>query len=257
MNEAAKSTAAGCRGLLVVDSAGRLLAGDTAASGLFAAEHGAPLSLHDIAADNQVAEALQRVISGEPDVILDLGAAAIRIRRLVGPDGVFALVSFAPEAEVLPRDGLTGLADRRAIPSRLNAWRSQSPGRPLSYAVLFLDLDDFKRINDEHGHAVGDQVLIAIAQRLIHCVREGDLVLRYGGDEFVLLLRGVETSEAAHPVIQRLRQCLVEAIEVDALVLPVSASIGVAIGVLESRSVEDAIDAADRDMYARKRRRPK
>ncbi|HEX6961097.1 MAG TPA: GGDEF domain-containing protein [Lacipirellula sp.] len=257
MNEAAKTADAALSGLLVVDADGRLLAGDIAASGLLAEGPGAPRSLQEIAGGHRAAEALRQIAEGQPEITIELGPTAMRIRRLAGPSGVIALVSFLTEAEGLPHDGLTGLPDRRAIPIRLHAWRSSTTGRRHSYAVLFLDLDNFKRINDEHGHAAGDRVLVAVAQRLLHCVRDGDLVVRYGGDEFLLLLRGVETSDAAQPVIERLRQCLVEPIAVDSAALHVSASVGVAIGDLDSRTIEDAIDAADRDMYAHKRRRPK
>jgi GGDEF domain-containing protein len=87
--------------------------------------------------------------------------------------------------------------------------------------VLYLDLDGFKPINDRHGHAVGDQVLVAVARRLKALSREADFVARLGGDEFAVLQRGVQSREQARQLALRVQQALAEPIEARALQLPV------------------------------------
>lgn len=89
-------------------------------------------------------------------------------------------------------DPLTKLLNRRALFDQLEAWESK-PGR--TAALLFLDLDNFKKINDLHGHDVGDFLLCEVATRLMHCIRPGDMLARFGGDEFVLLIQGDDVPE--------------------------------------------------------------
>jgi len=104
-------------------------------------------------------------------------------------------------------DPLTGLANRRELERVLSeavALAEDSPGRPGGPGLVYLDLDDFKRVNDTHGHAVGDELLVAVAQRLAAAVREQDLVARYGGDEFVVLLHDTD-AEHAQTMAERVR----------------------------------------------------
>jgi diguanylate cyclase (GGDEF)-like protein len=181
----------------------------------------------------------------------------VLLRRLDGEHGPLALVTLRRGTPPLALDALTGLPDRRAIAQRIESWRRVTSTSSPRFAVLFLDLDDFKRINDEHGHAAGDRVLELFAARLVECVREEDLVVRYGGDEFVLLLKSVASVDGAAPVVDRVKACACEAISFGDLKLQIGATIGVAIAEHAEQPIEDVIAAADRDMYARKRRRPK
>ena len=125
-------------------------------------------------------------------------------------------------------DPLTGLANRTVFRQRIAA--AVARRRPGTYvAVLFCDLDDFKPVNDRFGHEGGDAVLLAMAARLSHCVREGDTVARLGGDEFALLLQGLETPQEAIQVAERVLATVAEPINIGSRSVPIGVSVGVAI----------------------------
>lgn len=151
-------------------------------------------------------------------------------------------------------DPLTQLPDRRAINAAVAAWRFNLDSAAPVFAVLFLDLDNFKAVNDRYGHAVGDAVLRTLAARWPSCVRDGDLVARYGGDEFVLLIRDAASSDEIEPVIRRLREATALPIAVGDLTLSIHATVGWSTPTGADWSLDQLIAAADRDMYARKGR---
>jgi diguanylate cyclase (GGDEF)-like protein len=239
----------------LVDDRGQVVAADASAGDWLA-----------ILRLDPVAKGLERLFDGANEIAVDADLSVagpaetlvrIRLRRLEGDAGPLALLTFRRDAEVVIRDALTGLPDRRAIADCIANWRGTDRGSTPRFAVLFLDLDGFKRINDEHGHAAGDRVLEELAQRLVRFVRDEDLVARYGGDEFVLLLKDVARAADAEPVIERLQTCARQPIALGDLRLHIGATIGVAVPESSLQSVDELIAAADRDMYARKRRPPK
>tara|TARA_R110002073_G_scaffold332410_3_gene518357 strand:+ start:89380 stop:90699 length:1320 start_codon:yes stop_codon:yes gene_type:complete len=149
-------------------------------------------------------------------------------------------------------DPLTGLFNRSTFLERLShcVQRCKRRGR---LAVLFIDLDNFKPINDTLGHHAGDQVLCEFAERLKFLVRTHDTVARFGGDEFMVLLEDIEGDEQAFEVCQRILVSLATPFACDSKLVDVSASIGVALYPHEGKDGVDLIHAADRAMYEAKR----
>jgi diguanylate cyclase (GGDEF)-like protein/PAS domain S-box-containing protein len=145
-------------------------------------------------------------------------------------------------------DTLTGLANRRHFEERLAEalHRAQRQGLPLG--LLVLDLDRFKAVNDTHGHAVGDAVLKAFAERISSCVYEVDLPARLGGDEFVVLLDLSPTEETATRVAQRIVEAVRLPLVLDALTLQLSTSIGVGIH-FPARDTKTLLELADQALY--------
>ncbi len=148
-------------------------------------------------------------------------------------------------------DALTGLANRRYFDERLAATvaRCRRHGAPL--ALLYLDIDHFKRINDAHGHDTGDAVLRKFAQRLKSCVREGDLVARIGGDEFALLAEGAQSIADAEAIAAKVIASMLAPMFPDTTGLVVSASIGIAFS-RRSAEAERLLAAADAALYRAK-----
>jgi diguanylate cyclase (GGDEF)-like protein len=127
-------------------------------------------------------------------------------------------------------DPLTKLPNRRLLRDRLNQAVTQAKRDSTLLALIFVDLDKFKPVNDVHGHAVGDQLLQAVAHRLSTCVRESDTVARVGGDEFVLLLPTISSAADAVLVAEKVHAVLRQSFDlVGALQVRISSSAGIAI----------------------------
>lgn len=124
-------------------------------------------------------------------------------------------------------DALTGLPNRVLKTDLLRQAMAQVQRREQRLAVVYLDLDEFKSINDHHGHAIGDQMLIALADRMKRVLRDGDILARLGGDEFVAVLLDLADIEASAPMFTRLLDAAAEPMHVGDLLLQVSASLGV------------------------------
>jgi diguanylate cyclase (GGDEF)-like protein/PAS domain S-box-containing protein len=154
-------------------------------------------------------------------------------------------------------DVLTGLANRRLLMERLGAIVEKAAGGNRLGAVLYLDLDDFKSTNDARGHAAGDALLSHVAARLKTAVRGSDLVARVGGDEFVVVLEGLDAdpaaaARAALDVAETIRAILVAPLELHGQPHHVAASIGVALAAGAGTSAHDLLRAADTAMYRAK-----
>jgi diguanylate cyclase (GGDEF)-like protein len=147
-------------------------------------------------------------------------------------------------------DTLTGLRNRRAFTDALTA----TCGRATPVVVAFVDLDDFKQVNDTFGHEAGDEVLVEVGARLRRVVREEDVVARFGGDEFVVLVAGDAGPKLACLLAGRIRGVLAEPWPQIAP-LTLDASVGVVVDEDGTRSPEDLLRDADQQMYTRKRNR--
>ena len=146
-------------------------------------------------------------------------------------------------------DALTGLANRKALRIKMEQLMREAQSQPNGLALLFIDLDNFKPINDQYGHAVGDVLLKAIAGRIKGQARSDDLVVRLGGDEFVVLMQGAKNKDEALALADRIVQALRSPINVHHTRLSVGASIGVAMYPEQGATPDELLEAADKVMY--------
>jgi diguanylate cyclase (GGDEF)-like protein/PAS domain S-box-containing protein len=149
-------------------------------------------------------------------------------------------------------DPLTGLPNRMLLADRVEQAIARANRAQKLLAICFLDLDGFKPINDRHGHDVGDQLLVQVAQRLREAIRAGDTAARLGGDEFVLLLSDLDTIDECEITLARVMDELSAPIAIGALQLSVSASIGVAVYPLDDGEPDMLLRHADHAMYQAK-----
>ncbi len=150
-------------------------------------------------------------------------------------------------------DALTNLPNRVLLADRLQQAMAQAQRRGQQLAVVYLDLDGFKAINDRHGHEVGDQVLITLARRMKQALREGDSLARLGGDEFVAVLIDLDDMAASRPMLSRLLAACAQGVQVAELGLQVSASLGVTF-YPQSQEIDadQLLRQADQAMYQAK-----
>ncbi|MBC7876565.1 MAG: EAL domain-containing protein [Anaerolineales bacterium] len=150
-------------------------------------------------------------------------------------------------------DPLTNLPNRRMFVNRLEhaiEWNKRHPND--LFAVVYLDFDRFKVINDSLGHNIGDQILLGLAQRLIIVVRSVDVVARLGGDEFAILLEGFKNNEEVLLIVQRLQESLSAPFEVEGNSIVMTASIGIVMDLLRYEHLDDILRDADIAMYSAK-----
>jgi len=163
-----------------------------------------------------------------------------------------AAVEYERSAYLATHDLLTDLPNRFLFQDRFEQALQQWQRNGNSFALLLVDLDHFKEINDCHGHEVGDQVLIACGQRMAQQLRACDTVARHGGDEFVILLGNILNTEDARGVGEKLLAAFAEPVETTAGALFVSCSIGIAVCPAHGESLDVLRKAADRAMYRSK-----
>src|SRR5262249_55559009 len=150
-------------------------------------------------------------------------------------------------------DALTGLPNRVLFMDRLNNALDLAKRREhYSFAVLFLDLDRFKNVNDSLGHLIGDELLIAVAMRLQRCLRPGDSVARFGGDEFAIFLDDVSSVVGAVRVASRIQQELSQPFAIGSHDLFVTVSIGITLSGRNYSGPEEMLRDADIAMYRAK-----
>ena len=167
-------------------------------------------------------------------------------------DTVAAALDEVAHAAVL--DALTGLPNRAALVDRCAQAIAHARRHGSGFAVLFLDLDNFKQLNDAHGHAFGDHVLRLVADRMVATVRAVDTVSRHGGDEFVVLLIELTQPRDAQAVADKLLEAIGAPALVDGVAVNVTASVGMAFFPDDGQDIETLVARADAAMYASKRR---
>ncbi len=199
----------------------------------------------------RLSRAAQRIgdgdLEGEVDVDVERGDELGALAR-----------NFRAMQRKLRTDRLTGLANREAVMNRLTARVGHRRASDTSLlAVLFIDLDLFKSVNDRFGHDAGDRVLAVAGTRLLSGVRDTDMVARYAGDEFLVLLDGVSSAEAADEVRKQLERALSDPIDgmPGNASISVGGSIGLAMYPRDGGEADSMIAAADKDMYRRKAQR--
>ncbi len=146
-------------------------------------------------------------------------------------------------------DTLTGLPNRLLLEDRLEQAIAQAHRHQMMVAVLFVDLDHFKTVNDSLGHPAGDRLLQAVAGRMHQCLREGDSVARLGGDEFVVCLSEVGSNSDAAVVAEKIQHVLAEPLDIDGHMLQIGSSIGISVYPHDGDNVDALMKAADAAMY--------
>jgi diguanylate cyclase (GGDEF)-like protein len=242
-------------------------------------EHPADVVLLDLSLpDAHKLEALQAVQSAAPNVPVivltgsddpALGIAAVQAgaqdflsKRNADVDRLTRSIRYSIErkrsevrlAEQALQDALTGLPNRILLLDRLGVALARARRRPTSVAVLFLDLDRFKTINDGLGHDAGDELLLEISARLRATLRPGDTVARFGGDEFLILCEELSGELEAVRVAERALRAILAPIEVAGHRISVGASVGIAYGSNSGSSSHELVRQADAAMYRAKRR---
>lgn len=150
-------------------------------------------------------------------------------------------------------DALTGLPNRVLFTDRLRQSMLEAVQHGEKLALVFIDLDGFKAVNDTHGHSVGDKLLIALSDRMASTLREGDMLARLGGDEFVSVLNNIKSPTCAYPALERIRTSAAHTFLIDGLELKVSASLGVVFYPQDlEMDAEQLLRQADQAMYQAK-----
>jgi diguanylate cyclase (GGDEF)-like protein/PAS domain S-box-containing protein len=176
----------------------------------------------------------QRVDEGAIFVFIDISARKERESRI---------------QHLADHDALTGLLNRRLLEDRLQQSINLARRNDAMVAVMLIDLDGFKAVNDQYGHLMGDYVLRTVAKRLKDCVRESDTVARLGGDEFVVLLSGQRSPEDSGVVAEKILGALTEAVAAGGRRFEIGASIGISVFPRDGTSPEQLLKHADAAMY--------
>jgi diguanylate cyclase (GGDEF)-like protein len=154
--------------------------------------------------------------------------------------------------ELAHTDPLTGLANRRQFEHALQATIASPPGADSVHAVLMLDLNGFKKVNDIYGHSAGDDVLVVVSQRLAGVMREGDVLARLGGDEFAVIARHLAGPESATGIALRVMKSLEAPIEIKSKLCRMAVGIGIALVPTDGNSSGEIIRRADAALYRAK-----
>ncbi len=146
-------------------------------------------------------------------------------------------------------DALTKLPNRTLFFDRLEKTLAISKRKKHAFALLFIDLDSFKSINDKYGHAIGDQVLVEVSKIILSCIREADTVARIGGDEFVILLTEIASNDEPGIMAKRIIDILIKPIQVKGHMCHIGTSIGISLYPEHSSDLDELLVLADKAMY--------
>jgi diguanylate cyclase (GGDEF)-like protein len=197
--------------------------------------------------------ALQSIQLGAQDYLLKDSVDARSLQRAVR----FARERKRSEQRLVQLahfDQLTGLANRTKFQERFSQALARSRRRGTRLAVMLVDLDGFKLVNDTHGHDIGDSLLQEVSHRVQSVLREYDTVARLGGDEFAVLLSDVDDASAITEIADRLRNALCKPVVIGGVELRATASIGIAVFPDDAMSAAELLQCADSAMYVAKRR---
>jgi diguanylate cyclase (GGDEF)-like protein len=150
---------------------------------------------------------------------------------------------------IAQHDGLTGLPNRLLLIKRLQLAIRNASSRHRQLALLFIDLDGFKLVNERHGHATADRLLSAVGARIAAGVRGEDIACRYGGDEFVALLSNLDDAAIAGRIAEKIRKHIGESYSIDGMTIHVTASIGLAVYPADGEHYDALLSRADAAMY--------
>ena len=202
--------------------------------------------------------AINSINAGAQDFLVKTEIDAFRLQRAIANAQVRAslekelLQSHQRTKELAERDNLTGLANRYYFDESLSHEIKKQQRDKSKLALLLLDLDHFKYVNDNYGHDVGDQLLIAVTKRITNCLRGSELFARLGGDEFAITLTNLESVYGASTVAKRIIEALQQPFEIGPHVITSGASIGIALCPSDSGEVKELFKFADIAMYRSK-----
>ncbi|MFD4835903.1 diguanylate cyclase domain-containing protein [Achromobacter sp. NPDC058515] len=183
-----------------------------------------------------------------PFYLISMSIASHRLNRIL----VSTMLAERDSDRRASEDALTGLANRAGLQAALERVCSSARGHDSAAALLYMDMDDFKRINDTHGHAAGDQVLKTIAERMRAMLRVDDVAARIGGDEFIVLVTGIDATAALRLGEHLLRDVSQPITLADGTRVSVGLSIGISIMSGANRTPQAALDSADAALYRAK-----
>ncbi len=194
----------------------------------------------------------ERIVHHSCDVELDDRG---EVRQLTGTvqDVTQLKAAEAKLWHIAHHDPLCDLPNRMLMYDRLSQTLARAQRNKKQVALMMFDLDDFKKINDTYGHQVGDNLLIEVANRLRHCVRDSDTIARLGGDEFTIIIDQLAESRDVAVVAKKIVEAMQEPISLDGQIVQVTCSIGIALYPADASNMDELLKTADNAMYDSKR----